>query len=111
MDILEHIWETLQEDRFKEVDTTAIDAQKYEPPEIKKPIRSDVPPARSDAGPPKAFRPPEVENLSTWEYLKEVWDFEKNECKIPWGGNPNPQHRWKRHSTTCTRWATTMASG
>ena len=90
VDILEHIWDTLQEDPFKEVDATAIDAEKYEPPEINKTIRSDVPLARPDASPPKAFRTPEVENLSTWEYLKEVWDFEKNECKIPWGGKPQP---------------------
>ena len=38
----------------------------------------------------KTFRPPEVQNLTTWEYLQEVCDFEKNQCKVPFGGAPQP---------------------
>ena len=72
------------------MDDTAIDADDYVPPKVTGKIKSDVPPSRPSAGPPKAFRPPKVEDLSTWEYLQEVWDFEKKDCKVPFGGTPQP---------------------
>ena len=90
IDILSNIRNVLQEDPFKEVDATAIDVDASSPRQVSGTVKLDVHPMRPNAGPPQAFRPPDVENLSTWEYLQEVWDFEKSECKVPWGDTLPP---------------------
>lgn len=98
---------TLQEDPFGEADGTPIDEDNYKPPEVDATKAKDVPPSRPDLAPPSLSRP-DVKDLSTWEYLQEVWDFEKNECKVPWEGSPSHHRQYSQHWTTCTTSATTM---
>ena len=80
MDILENVWATLQEDPFGEIDSTPIEVDNYKPAKAETAKAKDLPPSRLDPSPPRSLRPPDVKDLSTWEYLQEVWDFQKNEC-------------------------------
>ena len=62
----------------------------YKKPTGKNAQKIDLPPVGPQPPLPAAFRPPGLHDLSPWEYLQAVWDFDKKEGRIPWGGLPKP---------------------
>ena len=83
-DIIGTIWNKVSKNHFKELNHSEVNLN-YRRPTGRNASKVDLPAIGNQPRLPEAFRPPGLHDLTPWEYLQAVWDFDKREGKIRWG--------------------------
>lgn len=86
---MDSIWDKISSNPFDKLDHNKVNL-KYKKPTGKAAPKVDFPPVGPPVSLPVAFRPPKLLDLTPWECLPAVRDFDKKEGKILWGGLPKP---------------------